>query len=103
MIEHDKLVRDRIPEIIAARSQRHETRILEPAERLGRLTAKLGEECEEFRLSGTVGELADVAEVLRSLVAELGVSWDRFEEIRTAKRDERGGFDAGILLVRAEG
>ena len=103
MIEHDKLVRDRIPEIIAANDHRCEVRRLAPPERLDRLTVKLAEECDEFRESGRIEELADIAEVLRALVEELGVPWERFEDIRERKRDERGGFDEGILLVRAEG
>lgn len=103
MTEYDRLVRDRIPEIIAANGHCCEVRRLEPGERLGRLTAKLAEECDEFGQSGQVEELADVAEVLRALVAELEVTWERFEEIGAAKRDERGGFDEGILLVRASG
>ena len=45
--KHDKLVRDRIPEILAATGVRYRVRTLEPGERLPALRAKLMEEFAE--------------------------------------------------------
>lgn len=102
MIEYDKLVRDRIPEIVRAHGNELEFRYLEPAERPLRLTDKLAEECSEYQESGEIGELVDVVEVVHAIVALSGLTWDAFEEMRMAKRAARGGFDDGVLLIRAE-
>ena len=102
MIEYDKLVRDRIPDAFAAAGKHCDVRQLSPVERRARLLTKLSEECGEFRASGDIEELADVVEVVRALVSASGMSWDAFEELRLAKRQERGGFDGGVLLIRGE-
>ncbi len=105
MTEHDKLVRDRIPEIVRAHATDLEFRSLEPAERPLRLTDKLAEECTEYQESGEIGELVDVVEVVEvvhAIVAASGLTWEVFEEMRLAKRAARGGFDDGVLLIRAE-
>ncbi|WP_243645232.1 nucleoside triphosphate pyrophosphohydrolase [Natrarchaeobius chitinivorans] len=48
MPEYDKLVRDRIPEIIYANDQRPETHVVDGDEYADRLAAKLREEAVEF-------------------------------------------------------
>lgn len=45
---HDKLVRDRLPAIIAAGGKRCGVRTLTPEEHVARFTAKLVEETQEF-------------------------------------------------------
>ena len=63
-----KLVRDRIPEIIEAAGGQATARLLDQAERLPALLAKLQEESDELRAAaspaGQSEELADVLEVL---------------------------------------
>ena len=63
-----KLVRDRIPEIIEASGGQATTRLLDQAERLPALLAKLQEESVELRTATSPAEqrevLADVLEVL---------------------------------------
>lgn len=97
-----KLIRDRIPEIVAAKGGALQTRILEPSERLDALFAKLAEESDELREAGNldhqVEELGDVLEVLRGIANHLGVEWHQVEEIADAKQQERGGFDLGVWM-----
>ena len=97
-----KLVRDRIPEIIEAAGGHPSTRVLDNAERLPAMLAKLQEESDELRASTSPAEqseeLADVLEVLKAIASELGQPWDEIELTAAEKRAERGGFDAGIWL-----
>ncbi len=99
MTEDGKLVRDRIPEIIAAHGGRCEITHVEPGRRQLRLTDKLAEECAEFRESGEIEELVDVVEVVHALIAAYGLTWEVFEAMRLAKREARGGFDGGVILI----
>ena len=98
-----KLVRDRIPEIVAERGHRATTRRLEPSERLPALLAKLDEETAELReadgLDHQAEEIADVHEVLLAIATELGLAWDDIERIAADKRAERGGFEQGVWMV----
>ena len=96
-----KLVRDRIPELIAAAGQTPCVRVLAPAAYRRALTAKLTEELAEFEAGGEVEELADLVEVIQAIVEERGVSWEAFEEQRAAKRTERGGFRDRLWLESA--
>ncbi|WP_458205670.1 nucleoside triphosphate pyrophosphohydrolase [Haladaptatus sp. NG-SE-30] len=100
--EHDKLVRDRIPEIIVENGDRPTTHVVASTEFDRRLTEKLDEEVAEFHESGDPEELADVLEVVYALAARAGVSRDELERLRAEKADERGGFEDGIVLERVE-
>ena len=98
-----KLVRDRIPEIIEAAGGQATARLLDQAERLPALLAKLQEESDELRAAASPAEqseeLADVLEVLKAIASELGQPWDEIELAAAEKRARRGGFDAGIWLM----
>jgi predicted house-cleaning noncanonical NTP pyrophosphatase (MazG superfamily) len=98
-MQHSKLVRDRIPEIIASRGARPITLVLDQDEYRLELQRKLQEEVAEFAQSGQVEELADILEVTYALAAVQGVSRSQLERIRSCKREERGGFEDRIFLV----
>lgn len=96
---YNKLVRDKIPEIIVADNGKTcVTRIMEDDEYLETLNTKMQEELKEYLESGEVEELADLEEVLRAILAVKGVSYEDFEKIRNTKVDKRGAFKKKIFL-----
>lgn len=103
-IRYDKLVRDRIPEIIEADGKTAEIEILSDEDYRRCLDEKLGEELSEYLESGKLEELADLLEVIYALVDLEGTSRDDFERIRAEKEAERGGFRKRLFLkeVRIE-
>lgn len=97
MASYNKLVRDKIPEILDEKKVPYEKRIASPEEYKEELVKKLREETGEFLESkGDVGELADVIEVVEAL-KKLSEYAD-VEEVRKKKKEERGGFDKRIIL-----
>ena len=105
MIHYDKLVRDRIPEIIREAGKVPVTRfVTDKMELQLRLIDKLAEEMQEYRESASVEEIADILEVLQALVEQVhGLSWEQVREIQGRKWEGRGGFRDGIVLERVEG
>lgn len=107
MKTYDKLVRDRIPEIIAARGAKASFRTCaDDAEYLARLIAKLREEIDEFDRAKDDGEraeeLADVLEVVSALCVRLGLDPADVEALRAKKAAERGAFGKRLILEAAE-
>ena len=98
-IKYNKLVRDRIPEIIEASGKTCACRTLTDAEYLEMLDAKLNEELAEYQESKSMEELADLLEVVRAVAAARGSSIDEVEAIRRKKAEKRGGFEKKILLT----
>ncbi|WP_049969913.1 nucleoside triphosphate pyrophosphohydrolase [Haladaptatus cibarius] len=101
-MNYDKLVRDRIPEIIEENGDTPKTHVVDNDEYERRLDEKLDEEVAEFHESGDPEELADVLEVVYALADCVDVSPDELERLRAEKADERGGFSNGIVLERVE-
>ncbi|MGV9002094.1 MAG: nucleoside triphosphate pyrophosphohydrolase [Candidatus Saccharimonadaceae bacterium] len=102
-INYQKLVRDKIPEIISADGHRPETRILSREEYRTKLLEKLVEEAKELLESnGDISERADVAEVLKAIDEILNFSDEEIEQARNAKFQERGGFALKIFLEKVE-
>jgi predicted house-cleaning noncanonical NTP pyrophosphatase (MazG superfamily) len=94
----EKLVRDRIPEVMRAAEKRPNFRIALTHERLPLLFAKLQEEIQEFQADQSAEELADVIEVLRAIQMELDISDKRLEACRSRKVAVHGAFREGIVL-----
>ncbi|WP_216651584.1 nucleoside triphosphate pyrophosphohydrolase [Actinomadura litoris] len=94
----EKLVRDRIPEIIRSAGRGADTRVAGPEEYRALLRAKLYEEAGEYVASGEPEELADLLEVLHALAAVDGITPDDLEARRAAKWERRGGFAERIVL-----
>ncbi len=95
---YNKLVRDKIPEIIKASGKDCNTEILPDNKYIEMLDKKLVEECDEYLESKSLEELADILEVLRAITTARGYSLDELEKIRKDKAETRGGFNDKILL-----
>lgn len=95
---YNKLVRDKIPEIITNNGETPKTRILSDSEYMTELERKIQEELAEFLESKEVEELADLEEVLRAILNAKNVSYDEFEKIRLQKVQKRGAFENKIFL-----
>lgn len=98
---YNKLVRDRIPEIIRSKGGTCETRILSDEEYVQKLDQKLGEELAEYLASHDPEELADLLEVMFACAATQGLCPADLEAIRAQKAEQRGGFAEKILLIES--
>lgn len=96
MASYNKLVRDKIPQILDAKGVKYEKRVALATEMKGELAKKLEEEAGEFAEVNSAEELADVIEVIEALKAL--PEFVHVERVRMKKRLERGGFDEGIIL-----
>ena len=97
-IKYNKLVRDRIPEIIESSGKTCLTEILSPEEYLRMLDAKLDEELAEYHKDQNIEELADLLEVIHAAAIARGYTLEDLEQIRAEKAGKRGGFEKRILL-----
>lgn len=97
-ITHNKLVRDKIPDIIKSAGKQAVTRILTDGEYLVELDRKLSEECAEYQADKSLEEMADVLEVLYSIAVARGYSVEELERVRAENAEKRGGFADKIFL-----
>lgn len=102
MVEYHKLVRDKIPEMIAKNGERPVVRILEEQEYFACLEKKLDEEVLEFHTDRNAEELADILEVVFSLGRCIGVEPEQLLSLCKEKREARGGFENRIFLIGKE-
>lgn len=103
-MKYEKLVRDKIPNIIISDGRVAKTRILDDEEYLVALEQKLQEECAEVlaeRGEHRIEELADVMEVVKALAEAQGSDLAAVERARQNKFDKRGGFAQKIFLIES--
>lgn len=102
----NKLVRDKIPEIIKSNNEIPTTRILDYKEYKEELLRKLLEECNEVINASTkeetLEEIADTLEVLDSLIKLNNSSLEEVRKIQDTKRTKRGGFEKRLYLIKTE-
>ena len=102
-ITHNKLVRDKIPDIIKFSGKQAVTHVLTDEEYLVELDRKLTEECAEYQADKSLEEMADVLEVLYSIAVARGYSVEELERVRAEKAEKRGGFADKIFLEEVLG
>lgn len=95
---YNKLVRDKIPDIIASQGKKCVTDILKDDEYLKMIDEKLNEELKEYYEDGSIEELADLLEVIYAAAKARGYTAEQLEDIRREKLLKRGGFEKKILL-----
>jgi predicted house-cleaning noncanonical NTP pyrophosphatase (MazG superfamily) len=103
---YNKLVRDKIPQIIKNRGKKFSAETLNDEDYIKYLKEKSYEELDEYCAAETneeaMEELADLLEVIHALTKHHGSSIDEVEGIRKQKSERCGGFEEKILLIDVE-
>lgn len=99
-----KIVRDHIPENIEYKGESVVQKKVKGDLLTASLKAKLVEEAlEVFDATSTteiIEEIADVMEVLDSLIKSLDISYEEIKKVKELKYKEKGGFEKGIVLLK---
>ena len=101
MITYNKLVRDKIPDIIKADGGECVYHVAKNDEFVRVLNAKLFEEVQELTQNPCAEEIADVLEIIETLSKFHGIGLGHIKEVKTMKRKERGGFNQRLVLDEA--
>lgn len=96
---YNKLVRDKIPDLIKEQGQNPVIRILDDEEYTLCLLKKLDEETAEFHRERSAEELADILEVVFALADDIGISKEDLMQIYQKKHEQRGGFTDRVFLI----
>jgi len=103
---YNKLVRDKILDLIESKGEVAKHRQLEKEDYYEELKRKLQEEVNEYitarNTDEAIEELADILEVIHALVSVHGQTVLSLNETRERKRAERGGFENRIFLIEVE-
>ena len=99
---YNKLVRDKITDIIEADGRIAKYRILDENEYRRELNKKLQEEVKEYLEDNNVEELADIVKVIYGILNSTDVLIKEFEKIRINKQEKRGAFEKKIYLEETE-
>lgn len=103
---YNKLVRDRILEIIEKAGKHYSSRVLNEQEYITEVRKKMHEELDEYESAKTdedsVEELADLLELVYAAAAVHGATADELEEVRREKAEKRGSFTDRIFLLEVE-
>lgn len=103
---YNKLVRDKIPEIIRQDHKTCTTKVLDDNQYVIELKKKLKEELQEYNGATSddeaLEELADILELMHALAEIHGADIEKVEEIRKDKANKRGGFKERIFLIEVE-
>ena len=90
VIKYNKLVRDKIPEIIQNDGKICKTEILSDDEYLKMVDVKLDEELDEYHKDPSIKELADLLEVIYAATIARGYSLEELEAERIRKVQKNG-------------
>ncbi len=97
-MKHNKLIRDKIPEIIKKGGAIPITHIASDEEYWQKLKEKLQEEVDEFMKDSSEEELADILEVAYAIGDYKKINKEELELLRKKKVEERGEFKDKIIL-----
>ncbi|RZD41565.1 MAG: phosphoribosyl-ATP pyrophosphohydrolase [Thaumarchaeota archaeon] len=99
MVKFNKVIRDKIPEIIQKDGNDCNIQILSDEKFLIEIEKKLSEELNEYQNDKNPEELADILEVIYRIAQLKGVSKEELEKIRVKKLQDRGGFEKNLFLI----
>lgn len=99
-IIYNKLIRDKIPEIIEEAGKKALVEREDGQALLDLLNDKLTEELNEYKETENIEELADLVEVVYGILDYKGITIEEFEKMRLEKNKHRGSFKEGFVLLK---
>jgi len=104
--QYNKLVRDGVPAMLLAGGHNPVSKTVVGEELMAALRAKVDEELAEYDAATdddqAAAELADLLEVIMAIARQRGCDEARIGKLRAAKTLERGAFEMGYFLIKAE-
>jgi len=97
-MKYNKLVRDKIPDLIKQKGSTPVIKIASDEEYLGKLIEKFKEESDEFLKEFSEEELADLLEVIYAICDFKKINRENLEILRKEKSEKRGSFKNKIIL-----
>ncbi len=101
-MNYNKLVRDKIPDIVRQEGKIPLTHVADEKEYWEKLKEKLKEETDEFLENSNEEELSDILEVINVIREFKKIDKENLELVREKKSKERGGFKNKIILDKVE-
>ena len=99
MTKFNKVIRDKIPEIIQKDGYTCNIQTLSDEKFLVEIEKKLSEEVTEYQNDKNPEELADILEVIYRIAQLKGISKEELEKIRVKKLQDKGGFEKNLFLI----
>ena len=100
-MKYNKLVRDKIPEILKQKGLNPLIHTANEIEYYSKLKDKLKEEVNEFLINSNEEELVDILEVIDSICRFKNINKENLEKLKKKKLEERGSFNKRIILEEA--
>lgn len=98
---YNKLVRDGIPKIIECTNKKYTKKVLNPSEHEVEIKNKLLEELKEYQEATSneeaIEELANLLELIYTVLPLHGSTMKELEDIRVKKYEQRGGLKRVLL------
>ena len=104
--KYNKLIRDKILEIIEKAKEKPYWRVLNKKEYLKEIKKKISEEAKELNKAKNkkelINEIVDVQELLDVLISESGLTKIGIKKEQKIKNKKRGGFKKKLFLIKTE-
>lgn len=104
--KYNKLIRDRILEIIQKAGEKPYWRVLNKKEYLIEIKKKILEEAKELtqakKKKDIVNEIVDIQELTDILTSELGLKKSEIKKQQKMKKKKKGGFKKKLFLIKTE-
>lgn len=105
-IKYNKLIRDKIPEIIKNAGWTPVIRVLNKKEYLKEIKKKFTEETKELIKAKTkkeiINEIVDIQELIDALISEFKLTKSEVRKQQKTKNKKRGGFKKRLFLIKTE-
>jgi len=106
IVNYNKLIRDKIPEIIKDAGWTPIVKVLNKKQYLTALKKKVLEEAEELIKARSkediTNEIVDIQELLDALASEIGLTKSEIKNQQKVKNKKRGVFRKRLFLIREE-